>query len=67
MSIIKNIQNKPRAEKIKIMWFVAGTVFVLLIIVWVLSYRFHKKTEPDTTLFDAVGKGVSGAKDNYGK
>lgn len=67
MSLLTSIQNKPQAEKIKLMWVIASVVAVLLILVWILSYRFHKKIDPDTTLFDSFGQGVKDVKNNYKK
>ena len=67
MSIISKIQNLPREKKIKIMWFIATIVALLMLAVWIISYRFHKKTNPDTTLFDSFGQGVKDVKNNYGK
>jgi predicted permease len=66
MSIIKSIQNKPQSEKIKIMWIISTLVVILLIGVWIISYKFHKKIAPDTTLFKSIGQGVKDVKDNYG-
>jgi predicted permease len=67
MTWIQNIQNKPRAAKIRIMWVVGVVVVILLIAAWVISERFHKQTPVDTTLFKTIGSGVNNVKENYGK
>lgn len=67
MSIIQNIQKKSQKQKITIMWTIAGVVAVLLIIVWVLSSRFHKNVAKDTSLFDTISQGLKEVKNNYKK
>jgi len=49
------------------MWTIAGVVAVLLIIVWVLSSRFHKNVAKDTSLFDTISQGLKEVKNNYKK
>jgi uncharacterized membrane protein YqiK len=67
MSWLQTIQNKPQAVKIKIMWVVGIVAAILLIFVWIISYKFNKSTPPDTTLFNTIGQGVHNVKQNYGK
>ena len=67
MGLLENIQNKPRAAKIKIMWTVAIVVVILLIAAWIISEHFHKEAKVDTTLFQTIGTGVNNVKENYGK
>ena len=67
MTWLENIQNKPRAAKIKIMWAVSIIFAILLIIAWVISAHFHKGSSADTSIFKTIGDGVHNAKQNYGK
>lgn len=67
MNWLENIQNKPRAAKIRIMWVVAIIVVLLLIAAWIVGEHYHKQTQVDTTLFQTIGKGVGDVKENYGK
>ncbi|MBI5530749.1 MAG: hypothetical protein HY918_04640 [Candidatus Doudnabacteria bacterium] len=67
MSWIQNIQNKTQAEKLRIIWAVAIVVGILLIAVWVISYRMHKNAPADTTLFQTIGRGFKDVKDNFKK
>lgn len=67
MSFIKNLQNKPQAEKMRIIWMTTAAVVVVLISIWIISARYYKNVPEDTTLFQSIGKGVKDVKDNYGK
>ena len=67
MNLIENIRNKPRTEKIKIMWIVAIITAILLIGVWIISARYYKNHPADKTLFETIGKGIKDVKENYKK
>ena len=67
MSWLEKIQNKPTGVKIKIVWVISIITVVLLIIVWVISYRFEKTQPPDTSLFQSIGQDIHNVKTNYGK
>jgi len=67
MSWVDNIRAKPPAEKMRIIWTVVIVVAVLLIIVWVVSTRFHKQIGKDTSLFETIGRGFKDVKNNVGK
>lgn len=67
MDFLKKIQNKPQEQKLRLIWIVAISIAVLLIIVWVISYRFEKSVPKDTTLFQTLGKGIQDVRDNYKK
>jgi hypothetical protein len=67
MSWVEQIQKKPQKEKIRIMWTVSITVVVLLLAVWVISTRFEKNVDKDTSLFQTLGKGFKDVKDNFKK
>lgn len=58
MGFIEKIQNKPQAEKFRIMWTVAIIVVIILVAVWVISAHFNKDVPKDTTLFQTLGQGV---------
>ena len=51
----------------RIIWTVVIVVAALLIVVWIISDRYHKNAAKDTTLFQAIGKGVKDVKDNFRK
>lgn len=67
MSWIEKIRQKPREDKIRIIWAGAILAAILLIAVWAASSRINKNTARDTTLFQAVGRGVKDIKDNFKK
>ncbi len=67
MSLLDNIRNKPPAVKMRLMWTVAIIVAVLLIAVWIISYKFHRNTAEDTSLFQTIGQGIHNLKINYKK
>lgn len=67
MPWLQKIQTQPQAVKLKIIWTVAISVGILLIVVWIISSRFHKNVAGDTTLFKAIGQGLKDVKQNYGK
>jgi len=67
MNWLQKIQNKPQAVKLRIIWTVAVIVGILLIITWVISARYYKRTNKDTTLFQTIGQGVTDFKNNFRK
>lgn len=67
MGLIKHIQSKSQAEKIRIMWMITIAVVLLLILVWVLSYRWQRQVPKDLRLFNTIDQGVKDIKNNYGK
>ena len=67
MTFIDNIRNKPRAEKIKIIWAAAALTALLLIAVWIISYKYRKNLPKDTSLFRTIDKGIKDVKENYKK
>ncbi len=67
MSWIEKIRSKPHTEKMRIIWIIAGTVAVLMIITWILSARYYKHVKTDTSLFETIGQGVKDIKNNYRK
>jgi len=67
MNWLQKIQAKPQAEKMRIIWTVVIVAAVLLILVWIISSKFHKQTGTDTTLFQTIGRGFHDVKNNYGK
>ena len=64
MSWIEKIQNKTRAEKLKIIWTVAIAVALLLIIVWFFFAPVSKYKVKDKTLFQTIGRGFKDVREN---
>ncbi|MFA5991099.1 MAG: hypothetical protein WC794_02560 [Candidatus Doudnabacteria bacterium] len=67
MSWIEKIQNKPQAEKMRIIWTAAVAIALLMIVVWIISARLNKNTPKDTTLFQTIGRGFKDVKNNFKK
>jgi hypothetical protein len=67
MPFIEKIQKLPDAKKMKIIWTIAGVVVILMIIVWVISAKYKKNIQKDTTLFKSIEQGIKDVKENYKK
>jgi hypothetical protein len=67
MPFIEKIQKLPDAKKMKIIWTIAGVVVILMIIVWVISAKYKKNIQKDTTLFKSIKQGIRDVKENYKK
>ena len=67
MGWIENIQKKPQAEKIRIIWTVTILAVIFLIIIWVFTAKLTKNTPKDTTLFQTISKGIKDFKSNFKK
>jgi predicted permease len=67
MNIIEKIRQKPQAEKLKIIWTVAIITAILLIIVWIISARYYKRADKDTTFFQTIGQGIKDVRENFRK
>ena len=63
MNWIEKIRQKPRAEKLRIIWTVVIVAALLLIVVWVLSARYYKGVPKDTSLFQTIGQGFHDVKE----
>ena len=64
MNIIQKIQNKPRAEKLRVIWTVVIVVSIMLIAVWVVSARYYQNVPKDTSLFQTIGQGFHNVKES---
>ncbi len=64
MKWLEEIRQQSYHKKIRLIWIIAGITLALLIVVWIVSLKFGKKTARDTTLFDTIGRGFQDAKDN---
>jgi len=67
MNFIQKIQNKTTAEKMRIIWIVVIIAAILLVGIWIISAKYYKNTDKDTTFFESIGNGVKEVKDNYKK
>jgi len=67
MHWLTKIQSLPQEKKIRIMWTVAGTVAIILVLLWILSAKWQKNVSGDQTLFQTLGQGFHNIKENYGK
>ena len=59
MRWLEEVRNKPRAEKIKLIWRITGLVAIVLIVVWVLIGRYGNGAKKNTALFKTIGNGFS--------
>jgi predicted permease len=67
MSLLTKIQNLPQNKKIALIWIIVVIIAILLIILWVISAKFHKNVPPNNTIFNTIGQGIHNTKVNYGK
>ncbi len=67
MSIIKNIQNKPHAYKVRLIWLAVSLTIILMVVAWIFSANYSKSSEADTTLFRTISRGLKDIKNNYSK
>ncbi len=67
MSVLNKLQNLPQGKKIKIMWAVSIFTTLLLIAVWILSYKWQKNVPKDLRIFHTIDKSVKDIQNNYGK
>ncbi len=67
MSFIESLRQKPREQKIKLVWLAAFMALCFMLIVWVATSGLNKQTQADTTLFQTVGRGIKDIKENYKK
>lgn len=65
MGIIQNIQNKSQAQKISLMWAIAITVAIIMIILWIVAYQFNKKREAE--VFNTIGDQIKNEQQYYEK
>ena len=67
MSWLNKVRNFPQEKKIRIMWTVAVIAAAVLIILWILSSKWKKNINGDSTLFHTLGQGFHNIKENYKK
>ena len=65
MGWIERVQNKPRAEKIKIIWICVIIAAVILIVLWVVTWGYRKRVPKDTTFFQTFSKSIQDVKKNF--
>lgn len=64
MSWIKNVQNKPIAERIKIIWITAGVCVGILIIMWIVVGGMPKEKPEGPGFFESINNTIKDAKQN---
>ena len=64
MSWIKNVQSKPIAERIKIIWIAAGVCVGILIIVWIIVGGVPKEKPQGPGFFQSISNTIKDAKQN---
>ena len=67
MSWLARIQNKPREEKIRLIWIIIIAVAVVLIVLWALTSKIPDKLPKDASIFRTFGNGVSNIREQYNK
>jgi len=67
MSFVHNIRKQPHEKKIRLIWISCAVAAVILIILWAVTWHYHKDVSRDTSLFDTLGRGVHDFKNNYNK
>ncbi len=67
MPLLENIRKQPHHKRIRLIWICVGVAAIVLIILWVVTWRFRKEVPRDTTLFDTIGRGFNDLQDNYNK
>lgn len=55
MSWLEKIRTKPHEEKLKIIWIITGSCFLILILLWVILGNPERKADPNTTIFKTIG------------
>ena len=67
MGFIQKIQNKPQAEKIRLMWTVSIIIVILLLVIWIVTAKYQKNIAKDTTLFQSLNQSIHDVKNNFHK
>ncbi len=55
MSWLEKIRNKPHEEKLKIIWIITGSCFLILVLLWIILGNPNRKADPNTTIFQTIG------------
>lgn len=63
MSWITKIQNKPQKDKIRLIWITASIVVVLMIILWIVAYKYNKNK--NEKIFDSLDQQISNERKYY--
>lgn len=58
MSWIKTIQSQPRAKKIRTIWIITITAFVVMLVVWIVIGNYRSGSGADFSLFKTFGNGI---------
>ncbi len=58
MSWIENVRQKPRAEKIKLIWQITIATGLALIAIWVIIGRYDNGAKKNTELFKTIEQGT---------
>ena len=58
MTWLEKIQNKPHAEKIRLIWIICGSMALVLLVVWILTSRLSSDLPKDTSLFQTIKQGI---------
>ena len=67
MSWLERMRQAPPEKKERVIWICAVIVAILLIVAWVITARYRKKVETDTSIIDTFNQGARDFKQNYNK
>lgn len=56
MKWVEKIRNKPKEERIRIIWIFVIVGAALLIALWIATWGYKKSAPQDTTFFDTAAK-----------
>ncbi|GAC1412849.1 MAG: hypothetical protein NVSMB66_3150 [Candidatus Doudnabacteria bacterium] len=63
MSWIENIQQKPRDQKMKLIWIITGAVGIVLVLLWIVLGKYQSNSvKKDTSLFKTIDQGIKNFK-----
>lgn len=58
MPWLENIRNKPRDEKIKLIWRITAVAAVILVALWISVGRYTTGADKNFDLFKTIGDGI---------
>ena len=54
MKWLDDVRNKPYEQRVRFVWTVVAVTAVILVVIWVVTWRVQKNLPKDTTLFDTI-------------
>lgn len=63
MSWLSHIQSKSRAEKLRIIWIIAGIILVILVALWIIAGKVDNPGNKDSNFFQDINEILKNAKE----